>query len=309
MVRRLVPVAVLVALGTACPQVERKVYRFDVKAMTGTLRFVNIVTDSPEDADDDFLHILDNVVEGTEIEEAHPGWRVTEKTLQAEGGKLNGHIAFSFDDLDDAGIFKHDKKSPFVWCTSREDDETIVSTNGTRIDALPGCVAWDKKAKVLEVTVKSATLLGGEQSLLPVYERWEAGETIERSEGGDNPFGAMGQGGEAFAAGLASGMADAMAGDATLTIGPVPANADGWGAMAESGVKICLATSVQEGAEDFTETLVFQIDPEGKAKVSVFDATAASETRTQCYGEMVEDLTFTAKGEAWSFRVPVGLAR
>jgi len=308
MSRRLVAVAALLAIGSACPQVERKVYRFDIKAQTGTLHFVNIVTDSPDEADDDFLLMLDNVVEGTEIEESQPGWRITDKSLVAEGDRLDGRIAFTFDTLADAGLFKHDKKSPYVWCVPRDKDETILATNGRRIAPLPGCVVWDRKEKILEVTVKPSSMMGPGESLLPVYQRWKAGETIEPSkDGGGNPFGNLGQGADALAAGFAGAIADAMGAGATLKVGPVPDAAEGWPPMAEAGIKLCLSTASMEGTTAVQETLTFHVDPEGKARITVAPALPDTSARGQCYTEMAADLTFPSKAAPWTFEVPVSM--
>lgn len=307
MFRRLAAVTVLLAIGAACPQVERKVYRFDVKARTGTLQFVNIVTDSPEEADDDFLLMLDKVVEGTEIEESHPGWRITDKSLVPEGDRLDGRIAFTFDTLEDAGLFKHDKKSPYVWCVARDKDESILATNGRRIAPLPGCVVWDRKETVLEVTVKPSSMMGTGQSLRPVYDRWKAGETITPSDNATagNALGELTGGAEALAAGLAGALTEMIDTGVNATIGPVPASAEGWNPMMDAALKMCLAATAGEQPEAVKETLVFEVGTDGKAKVTVQPALAPEVPRGQCYAEVIGGMEFPAKDKAWSFKVPV----
>lgn len=201
--KKLVLGALLLALGTACPKVERRVYTFDLKTNQGVLYFENIVTDAPEDADSDFMEIVNKVIEGTKLEEEYPGWRIQKKELYESKGRLDGKMVFTFDDPQKAGVYKHDKKSPYIWCASRSEEQTIVATNGDRIDdTLPGCVVWDRKATTLSVTVKTASLMGSEKPLVASFNRWKNGEPMKEKsttnpfEGGlfgdgDNPLGEL----------------------------------------------------------------------------------------------------------------------
>lgn len=177
MIRRFALVCGLLLLTTACPVVERKVYTFDLAAKTGQVLLVNVRSDDASKAVNDFLEVLEKAVQGTHFEEKHPKWRITSKELVANGGNLDGVVKFTFDSVADAGIYKHDKKSPYLWCTT----EAVISTNGRRIDdVLPGCVVWDKTATKLEITTKEGEFLGSEVSLLPYFERWKAGEALVR---------------------------------------------------------------------------------------------------------------------------------
>jgi hypothetical protein len=320
--RKLVFLVVVLGLGTACPKVERQVYRFDLKSRTGTLTFENIVTDSAETPNKDFMEIVDKVLEGTKVEEDHPGWRVGEKQLKTtdapSGKRLDGEVAFSFDDLDAAGIYKHDKKAPYIWCTPREseDEQVIVATNGTRIDTLPGCIAWDRKATELTVTVRTATLLGGEQSLVPQYEKWSKGETLEIEETEGGSFDGLEGLGEAFAGGMAQGMADAMAGDAVITIGdPVSKDAPklaagALGSVERSVLEVCAAGSAAKG-ERFQETVRFAVAPDGTATGTLLGAAEASPMRPErekCYATAMKDRSLPARDTAWTFDVSIAVS-
>ncbi|MBT3222821.1 MAG: hypothetical protein HN348_27405 [Proteobacteria bacterium] len=171
---RLLLVAALLIASTACLEYEKKVYIFDLKNKTAELRFENIVSDSAEKADSDFMELVNDYVKGTKLETNNPQWRVSSKELLENDGQLNGIVKFSFDSLADAGIYQHDKKSPYIFCVNKGE---IVSTNAKSIDhILKGCVALDRKGKTLEVTVKADDVSGDEQSLAPQYALWNASE-------------------------------------------------------------------------------------------------------------------------------------
>ncbi|MEZ4322972.1 MAG: hypothetical protein R3F61_36235 [Myxococcota bacterium] len=318
--RKLLFMASLLALATACPKVERKVYTFDLKAKTGVLYFENIVTDAPESADGDFMEIVNKVVRGTKLEEENPGWNIAKKELYDNSGRLDGKMEFSFSDASGAGLYKYDKKAPYIWCASREEEETIVATNGTRIAELPGCVAWDRKATELSVTVRTATMSGTEAPLTDQWKRWSNGEEL-KSDSSSNPFGGMmgGDGGsmdalaEGFAGGLASGMADAMAGDAKLTVGPAkPTGASqeeadkAIGSLQQATLKVCIATAAAE-QKAFSETLQVEVAADGTFAASVKGSTAADAEREKCYQETLQSATFPKLGKAWSLAIPLAV--
>lgn len=318
--KKLVFLTVSLVLGTACPKVERKVYAFDVKAKTGSLRFENIVTDSPETENGDFMEIVNQVIRGTKIEEENPGWRVGDKTLLDNQGRLDGLMQFTFDDPRGAGLYQHDKKSPYIWCASRDEEETIIQTNGTRLDdVLPGCVAWDRKATRLEVTVRTATLTGGEKSLLGPWKKWAAGEELP-VDANANPFGSMGSEGgleafgEAFAGGLADGLAEGMASHATLTVGePVVTGADPAvgakvvGPVQRSTMKICLAAEAATNAW-FDDRLLVDVRADGtwSARLELSTSGAPAEL-FGCLSKVLSDAAFPQQEKAWSLAVPLSV--
>jgi len=319
--RKLVFLTALLGIATACPKVEKKVYSFDLKAKTGQLSFENIVTDSPETGNNDFMDIVNKVIRGSKLEEEHPGWNITEKKLYENEGHLDGKMSFRFTDPSAAGLYKHDKKSPYIWCASRDEEETIVSTNGMLIVELPGCVAWDRKTTQLSVTVRTASLTGAEQPLTEQFNKWSAGEELELTN--TNPFGGAGtEGGdeaaldglgEAFAEALASGIADGMAGDSTLTLGPATpigasqADADkAIGSVQQATLKICAAAYAAD-KKPFSETLVISVQPDGRYTVSTKGSTGAEPEREKCYLDALEKADFGDHAKPWSIEYPVGV--
>lgn len=319
--KKLVLGAVLIGICTACPKVERKVFTFDLKKNTGVLYFENVVTDSPGEADSDFMTIVEEVIQGTKLEEEYKGWRIAEKELYENEGRLDGKITFTFDDLGDAGLYKHDKKSGIVWCSSRSEDQTLVATNGKRIDdVLPGCVAWDRKATKLSVTVKTGTLMGGEQPLVDSFKRWKAGEKLERKDAGmfgDSPFGSRGMDeasmeafGEKLASGLLGGVADGMLSDLEATSAFGPATPEDsvaealFGEVPVNVLRMCAAVGAKKEGRSIDETLVVTLQPDGTL---VAKAEGADERRNVCYGEAFDDVVKPSVETPWTGRFPIGV--
>jgi hypothetical protein len=185
-------IAGLLAVLTGCPEFGRMTYRFDLATGQGVLRVEDIGTDDPGKAEQDFAQIVNEYVLGSKVQDDHPSWRVGTRELVARGGQLDAVVTFEFSRPEDVNLYKHDKKSPYFWCA--EGDEEVVSTSGTVIPQYPNCVAFDRKAKQLEVTVSDGG--GGQrQSLLPQFEAWD-GEAIEMTAPGLSDLGGIF--GEAF---------------------------------------------------------------------------------------------------------------
>lgn len=162
-------------LLTACLESEEETWRFDLEAKTGELSFRDLRArdEAPETA---LAALIVDFVQGQQIEGEHPGWRDVHKELVEVDGRLDGRLRFRFEAPDQAGLYQHDKKSPWIWCSQDRSDH-ILRTNGQDISAvLPGCVAWDRKARVLEVTLADPPAEGASAplGLLPAWKRWQA---------------------------------------------------------------------------------------------------------------------------------------
>lgn len=308
--RKLLFVTALLALATACPKVERKVYTFDLKARTGVLKFENIITDAPESENNDFMDVVNQVIRGTKLEEENPGWNISKKELFENEGRLDGRMEFTFADTRSAGLYQHDAKSGIIWCASRDEEEVVVSTNGRRLDdVLPGCVAWDRKATKLEITVRTATLSGGEKPLTGPFKRWSAGEELELSA---NPLGGMEGFADSLAGGLATGMADTLAPHASLTVGPPEAKGVDQ-ALADAalpgallaGMKMCLVGEAVVNSW-FTDTLIIDVAPDATIKSKLKDRKAANaDELASCLTNVLADAKFVQHTKSWSIHVPL----
>lgn len=309
--KRLLFTAGLLALAVGCPKIERKTYTFDVKKGEGSVRFVNIVTDDASKGDGDFMEIVSKFIQGTELEEKNPGWRISSKTLMEESGRLDGLVLFTFDEPAKAGLYKHDKKSPWIWCASREESETVLATNGDRLEpVLPGCVAWDRKTSTLEVTVKTDEMMGNEQTLLPQFKRWEAGETLQAHQ---DPLAGLlsGEGGtagmdeDALAGQIMGSLGAAMGLSGTLTVGP-PAVTGPMGVeeaervlgdMARAQLQMCYqVTRALEPELGGKADLHVAVDASGKVSQAYLEGTMRGSTGEECILETVMELEFPPPG-------------
>lgn len=169
--RLLLPLAAVFLVG--CPDIGRMTYRFDLVSGQGTLTLDDIGTDDPASAVTDFANLVNDYLLGSKVQDEHPSWRVGERRLYENGGRLDGIVVFTFDRAADVGLYQHTKKSEYLWCG--KDGETVVSTSGEIVPPYPNCVVFHRKDKQFEVTVTTGSGLGGRTSLLPLYLAWNGG--------------------------------------------------------------------------------------------------------------------------------------
>jgi len=170
--KRLLAITLMSAPLTACLDFERMTMSFDVKSLSAELEYINLVSDNPESVEDDFQELLRYLGEPV-LKQENPGWGNIEKELYEIDGQLNGKVSYEVASLADAGIYKHDRRSPYVYCT----DDVVLRTNGRDIShALSGCVAWSRRTKVLEVELGDG-VAAGSASLLG---RWKEHQNRQR---------------------------------------------------------------------------------------------------------------------------------
>ena len=119
---------------------------------------------------------------------------------------------------------------------------------------------------------------------------------------------------------MADGMADAVAGDAVVTVGdavptPKDAGADAdkaLGPMLRSALKLCAAGSASSGAR-FEETVRISVDTDGSATAKIGGESqpkgdeAVFDERSKCYAGAVSEMALPKRAAAWSFEVPVSV--
>jgi hypothetical protein len=305
--KKLLCVVTLFALGTACPKVEKKTYRFDMKQRSGTLTFQNIFTDEPEKSDKDFMQLVENVVEGQSVEEDHPGWKISAKTLFDHEGRLDGLVTFEFEDASAAGLFKHDKKSPYIWCASQEDNEKVSQTNGDQIMELPGCVVWDRKTSEMWVTVDLEEPEEDDKSLLDSWSRWSKGEKLDAGTDGMPSLGDLSSadGLEGLAAGMMQGLTQNMI-SGEIVVGPLtPTGAeasDVAGALTDlvkTQLQWC-AMQTQTEAQPFEDTVALAVKPDGTFEVTVPESSAPHPARVECVQTALAMVQFPAQDSPWT---------
>jgi hypothetical protein len=171
----LIPLALVLA---GCPEVDQITITFDMEANTGTTTYRGIHTDKPDEALVGFASVVEGYLAGDALNKQHPGWTFTSKDLVEREGRLDGLARFTFEDAASAGIYKHDKKSPWIYCGDSGD--VTLTTNGTDIGAvLPGCVAWDRKMVVLELTIRPSGVGADQQTppnnaMVEQFQAWTA---------------------------------------------------------------------------------------------------------------------------------------
>ncbi len=168
--KRLILAATTLGALTGCLDYDRVTMSFDTKKLRGELVYKNLVSDDPTSIDADYEELV-RYRDSPQLEGEHPGWMNVSKALYEQDGQLNGRVTFEVASLADAGIYKHDRRSPSVYCS----DEVVLWTNGQDIsDALPGCVAWNRRTRVLQVELGDGTAAGS-TSLLGNWHRETGG--------------------------------------------------------------------------------------------------------------------------------------
>jgi hypothetical protein len=159
--------ATLLALGTGCLEVERVVCTIDARAMTAEILYVGLSSDSHESVEEDYTELIEHYVKGAELESNYPNWAIQSKQLLEQDGQLVGRVQLEVSALADLGVYKHDRRSPYILC---ETGDPVTHTNGTEIgDILSGCVVWERSQRRLQVAFGDG-LPKGAVSLL---DRWK----------------------------------------------------------------------------------------------------------------------------------------
>lgn len=154
---------------TACPEVERVKLTVDRKAKTLELVYEGLRSDDPDKAEEDLASFVKMITESPDAGE-DTTYNVVSSEFYEADGRLDAKMNATFDDLESIGFYRHDRRSPTLFCVDRNSDQSIVSTNGKNLQGvLPGCVAWDRKVNDLTVTI-GTQLDEDSYSLLPTYQ-------------------------------------------------------------------------------------------------------------------------------------------
>jgi len=167
---------------TGCLTSESKEYRFQVNpdgSGTGTITFVNIVSQDDEERDvsfKDFGELVTDYLEGSDFEDQNSAYHVTGKRLFERDGKLMGEIAFSFGSLDSIGFFRQ----PNCDCCptllySEAFQETYAESDGKYLGETSATpfIQWAPGTK--EFYVKTTVLddLSNTRALLTHWQDWK----------------------------------------------------------------------------------------------------------------------------------------
>ena len=156
-------VALMAILLSSCLTAQYKEYKFEFDGKTsGTLTVThrNIYSTRyddemtvEEEMEEDYQEIMDDYINGTTIEDDYPNAKVVSKKMFEENHELCGEIVLKFDAIEDVNLYKYSKKAPYMFYL----DDDYFDSNGEKGPEYMPVVIWDKKAKVLEVTVELDT--------------------------------------------------------------------------------------------------------------------------------------------------------
>lgn len=149
---------------SSCLTTQYKEYKFELTGKNSgmlTIKFVNIMSQKDdekltkkEEVEKDYQELVDKYIVGNELENSFPNARLVTKRLYEENSKLCGEIVFEFSDLSQVKLYKHDKKSPYMFYLSALSSEEFYNSNGkVGPDHMP-IVFWDRKDDVLTLTTK-----------------------------------------------------------------------------------------------------------------------------------------------------------
>ncbi len=169
MVRALLSSLALLVL-TGCPEYESVSYRIDLQAKTIAIVARDLRSDDPTDLDQDFATVARTVHDPSEEE----GLSNIQADMREEDGELVVRWSAEFDELSAIDVYKHDRKSPYIWCPEGGSDVEITTETGVVPKALKGCVVFGRKSKVLEFTVHYD--VEGSVSLLPQFRASQSTE-------------------------------------------------------------------------------------------------------------------------------------
>lgn len=178
-VRNLIILTLLAGLLSSCLTVERKEYRFELAdANSGklTIKYINLLSIMDEENDvseEDFEQLLTDYIEGDQLEKEYPNAKSINKRLFEENGTLCGEVIIEFENLVDAGLYRHDKKSPLMfYINSGLGTETFLLSDGKYGGETMPVVFWDKKKKDLMVVTSVTQPDETTVSLIGEYNKW-----------------------------------------------------------------------------------------------------------------------------------------
>ena len=174
-------VCLLLVPLAGCLTVAEKVYRFTLQTDTsGTalIRFVDIGSESEDTTDtseEDFDHLVNFYLLGTQFEEQNPGFREVKKRLFVENGKLVGEIRFAFDNLQTVKLFRFDDASPYMYYVGTDFfAEELAETNGIYEREIMPVIFWPKGTVDFALRTRVSSETPDRKSLLGHFKHWES---------------------------------------------------------------------------------------------------------------------------------------
>ena len=168
--------------SAGCLQVEKKQYKLKltgVNSGTGTIKFINIVSQNEDEKDvsmKDFASLVTDYMEGDELLTKYPGLKIKDKKLFEEKGQLCGEVTFEFDSLETFRIYKYDESSPFMLIFDTFAGENYASSNGDYGKINANIVFWKKAQKEFTWETSSQLDTANVRSMVENYRSWKKGK-------------------------------------------------------------------------------------------------------------------------------------
>ncbi len=165
---------------SGCLTCEKKEYTFQFTGKDSgilKIKYINIMStmdDTVDVSEEDYLTLMNDYYEGTEIENEFPDATLVDKKLFEENGVLCGEITLEFSGLAMAHLYQHNNKGPLMYCLScySIDSEYYNESNGEYGGDIMPVVFWDPDLKVLQLTTDVTT---PDETTLSLLDRWNSG--------------------------------------------------------------------------------------------------------------------------------------
>ena len=166
---------------TGCLTVGEKEYQFKLltdHSGTAVIRFIDIGSESEDTTDtsrEDFDHLIEFYLRGTEFEEQNPGFRDVRKRLYEDEGRLVGEIQFAFDSLETVKLFRFDGKSPYMYYVGTDFvSEELAETNGIYDSNIMPVVFWPSGTTEFTLRTRVSSETPGRKTLVAHFRQWES---------------------------------------------------------------------------------------------------------------------------------------
>ena len=173
-------VILLVLVMSSCLTTEQKEYIFKFTGKnsgTLTIRYINLLSASDDSSDrskQDFQELLNNYINGDQIQREYPTATNFKKQLFELNGQLYAEIVMDFPNLEAAKLYQNDENSPFMMCLTTETGiEQFVESNGKYGGKTMPVVFWNKDLKELHVTTQITQPDPSTKSLTGAYHDWK----------------------------------------------------------------------------------------------------------------------------------------
>lgn len=164
---------------TGCLTTETKEYSYKLdkdKSGHGTIRYINIMSDSVNNAENDYQELIQSYLKGDEIKKDLSGAKNIKMRLFEEDNQLCGEVSFDFDDITQLKFYKYKDTGPWCYYLSVFSmgliggSETYFSSNGIfGGDQMP-VIFWDGTQK--EFKFKTSLTAPG-KSTISLLQMWK----------------------------------------------------------------------------------------------------------------------------------------